>query len=860
MSAVRPIFLPAPYQDSAQEGRLILRDGSTATIRLSRAEDRPALQYFFTHLSPQSRRLRFFSETKPGMDVIDKLCGVSDPKKQITLVVTRMAGHEVRVIATGSCIAHSEKTAEFAVAVDDAFQGKGLGALILERLAILAASNGFVHFIAITDSSNHMMLEVFRHSGFQFREDYQDGYVQVDMDVSPREQSVLRSELRDQIFTKASLRAIFSPHAVAIVGASRDPGSFGHRLVQSLAESKYPGAVYPINPRADHVGPWKAYTSIKDVKEPVDLAFLAVPREHVLAAVDDCAERGARALVVITAGFADAGDDGAKLQQQLVEKIRGYGMRLVGPNCFGVVNTDPAVCMNGSLAQELPKRGRIALSSQSGALGMALLTLAQKRGLGLSMFISMGNKADVTGNDLLLYWEDDPDTDVIALYLESFGNPRRFARIARRVSRTKPIVCVKSGRTQGTRSPRGFLEEALHSSDTAVNALFRQTGVIRADTLEDMFDLAALLGSQPLPKGRRVGIVTNSHGAGQLCADAARAGGLEIAPLSATAQSLLRSFLSASAALQPMIDLSAVAHPDQYRAAVEHALLDHAIDSLIVICTPIVNVDTTAVLKAIHDGVTCARVGGAGDKPVVIVMMREDAARSVPDRDTAVIPCYLFPEKAARVLAMAADYAAWRARPPGNILDFDDARPNLAREICARAVKERGDCWLGDDESAEVLRAFGVSVLTGDTPERAGDAETEVMIGMTEDPVFGPLIAFGIAGIPSRVLQDVEFRVTPLTDEDAREMVRSIRGYPLLLAQDGQPAADLAAIAEMLLRVSLMIEETPEIRELELNPVTAREHDRRCNVIGARIRVAAATRNQPARYSIASSVGMGDKP
>ncbi|MFH0907985.1 MAG: GNAT family N-acetyltransferase [bacterium] len=858
MSAVRPLYLPAPYQDSAQEGRLILRDGSTATIRLLRPEDRPALQYFFTHLSLQSRRLRFFSETKPGMDVIDKLCDVSDPGKQITLVVTRIADHVNRIIATGSCIAHSDKTAEFAVAVDDAFQGKGLGALILERLAVLAASNGFVHFIAITDSANHAMLEVFRHSGFQFSEDYQDGYVQVDMDVAPREQSVLRSELRDQIFTKASLRAVFSPRSVAIIGASRDPASFGHRLVLALQESKYTGAVYPINPRAAQVGPWKAYASLRDVTEPVDLAFLAVPREHVLAAVDDCAERGVRALVVISAGFAETGDDGARLQQQLVEKVRGYGMRLVGPTCFGVVNTDPAVRMNGSLAQELPKRGRIALSSQSGALGMALLTLARKRGLGLSMFISMGNKADVTGNDLLLYWEDDADTDVIALYIESFGNPRRFARIARRVSRVKPIVCVKSGRAQGATSARGFLEAALHSSDTAVNALFRQTGVIRADTLEDMFDLTALLGSQPLPKGRRTGIVTNSHGAGQLCADAARAGGLEITPLSIPSQSILRNLLHAAAGLRPMIDLTAAAHPEQYRAAVEHALPDHAIDALIVICTPIVNVDTVAVLKAIHDGVTCARVGGAADKPVVIVMMREDAAGNLPDEDTVTIPRYLFPEKAARVLAMAADYAAWRARPPGNILDFDDARPQHAREICARAVKERGDGWLSADESAGVLRAFGVSVLTGDTRERGGIAETDVMIGMTEDPVFGPLIAFGLAGIPSSILQDVEFRVTPLTDEDAREMVRGIRGYPLLLGQDGQPPADLAAIAEILLRVSLMIEETPEIRELELNPVTAREHDGRCNVLGARIRVAAATRSQPARYAIASSGGMGD--
>jgi acetate---CoA ligase (ADP-forming) len=510
VTEVRPLFVPPPYQDSVESGRLILRDGTTALIRVAQPEDREALGAFFEQLSPESRQRRFFSLSIPGGQWIDVLCNPSNPRKQLTLIVVRAAGGAPRIIATGSYLTEKEQDhmAEVALAVDDAFHGKGLGSLLLERLALLAVRHGIRHFWAVTHVDNRPMLEVFHRSGFQVQETLEHGYVQLVFAVEPTEASVARSELLDRLFTTASLHPLFQPTSVAVVGASRDPSSIGFRILEALVMNRFQGPVYPVNPRASVVGSIRAYPSVRDLPEPVDLAVVAVPRDAALGVVDECAERSVKALVVITAGFAEVGVEGRALQQALVDKVRGYGMRLVGPNCLGLLNTDPQVRLNASFSPIFPPPGRVALSSQSGALGLAILALARQLHLGLSTFISVGNKADVSGNDLLQYWEEDEHTDVILLYLESFGNPRRFARIARRVSRRKPIVVMKSGRTRAGSRAAGSHTAALAASDVAVEALFRQTGVIPAETLAEMFDLAAALGSQPLPKGHRVAIVT----------------------------------------------------------------------------------------------------------------------------------------------------------------------------------------------------------------------------------------------------------------------------------------------------------------------------------------------------------------
>jgi acetyl coenzyme A synthetase (ADP forming)-like protein len=921
MKNIKPLFLPALYQESAAHGRVILRDGSSASVRVAQAADADVLADFFKNLSPESRRRRFFSESKPGMDLIDSLCASTEPRRQMTLLVSRVSDGKERIIATGSYIAHNQDTAEFAVAVDDAFQGKGLGGLILERLSVLAVSHGFIHFMAITNPNNQAMLEVFRTSGFELTEHFKDGVVQIDLSVIPREASVARSEMRDRIATAASIRPFFKPNGVAVVGASREPGSIGHRIMEQLVTHRFNGPLYPINPQGGVICSIRAYTSVREIPEQVDLAIIVVPKKFVLSVVDDCAARGVKAVVVISSGFAETEGDGKELQRQLVEKVRGYGMRMVGPNCLGLINANPEVQLAASFAPTFPKAGRMALSSQSGALGIAILELATKLNLGLSSFVSMGNKADVTGNDLLQYWEDDPQTNVILLYLESFGNPRRFARIARRVSRTKPIVCVKSGRARATEASTS----PLAASDVATDALFQQTGVIRAETLEEMFDLAATLSHQPLPRGRRVGIVTNAGGPGRLCTDACEAAGLDIPSITDATQAQLKTFLPSAAAMNNPIDLTDAAPPAHFARAVELALQDANLDALIMIYIPVGTADNKAIMDAMAQGVAAGRATGGKGKPVMAVMMTEDHANVPLTVGSETLPRYLFPESAARVLSKVARYAEWRNAPPAVYPDFEDIDAQKARDICRKVVAERGGGWLLTEEVREVLKAFKLPLPTGGVAKTADEAVQlasavgypvavkldslklihktevggvwlnlktedavrkafaaitgrvaatgqkdamhgvlvqpmltggiEVMVGVTEDPLFGPLIAFGLGGLYVEILKDVSFRITPLSAGDAREMIRSIKAYRLLQGYRGHSPADVEALEELLMRTSTLVEEIPEIKELDMNPVFALEPGKGACIVDCRIRVIAQSKSQPTRYTLSSANG-----
>ena len=516
---MHPLAPAPPAVDDPGAPRLVLRDGTVASVRRSTPADRDVMRRFFHELSPESRRRRFFTAGEPADTLVDRLCDSADEQRSVTLVAVRQVGDDTRFIAVGSYIAGAPGVAEAAFAVDDRFQGKGLGTELLERLAAIAASHGFQRFEATTLSDNHAMLEVFRDSGFMVRSKTAAGVIEIGLTLTPSAAGVVSAEARHRRATAASLRPMLEPQAVAIVGASRDPASLGRRILDALVAANFGGSIYPVNEGASEVAGRRAYRSVRDVPPGVDLAVVAVPRDRVLGVVDDCAAAGVKSLVVITAGYAEAGDEGRAMQQTLVERVRAYGMRMVGPNCMGLLNANPSVRLNASFSPVFPAPGRVAMSSQSGALGLAILAAANRFGLGLSTFVSVGNKADVSGNDLLQYWEEDDATDVILLYLESFGNPRRFARIARRVSQRKPIVVLKSGRTQAGGRAAGSHTAAMASSDVTVEALFQQTGVIRAETLEEMFDLALVLGNQPLPGGRRVAIVTNAGGPGILCAD-----------------------------------------------------------------------------------------------------------------------------------------------------------------------------------------------------------------------------------------------------------------------------------------------------------------------------------------------------
>jgi acyl-CoA synthetase (NDP forming) len=590
-------------------------------------------------------------------------------------------------------------------------------------------------------------------------------------------------------------------------------------------------------------------------------------------------------------------------------------MRLVGPNCFGVLNTDPAVRLNATFSPLLPSPGRIAMASQSGALGLALLAAAERLHLGVSTFASVGNKADVSVNDLLQYWESDPATGVILLYVESFGNPRRFARIARRVGRQKPIVALKAGRTASGRRAAGSHTAALAADNVAVEALFRQTGVIRADTLEELSALALGLSEQPLPRGRRVGILTNAGGPAVLCADACEAGGLAVPELSASTTAQLASFLSPSASVRNPVDLLAQASPLHYERAVDTLLTFDDLDALIVLYVALTATDTGPIAEGIRNGIAGARKKQAAGKPVYIVWMAEaDRERRfvLPDE---TIPTYALPELPARVLSRAADYAEWRDGPPGMIYDFDDFDLATAAAICREALSRRGSGWLTVAETRSVLRAVALPLPPGglaDTPEEAAAIATrigfpvavklashrivhkteiggvhlnlpneaavrdayeaiqarlardgvpdamegvlvqpmltggvEVMAGMTYDPSFGPLIGFGLGGIHVEILGDIQFRVTPLTDLDAASMIEGIRGIRLLRGYRGHPPADLGALKEVLLQLSRLVEEIPEIVELDLNPIFAFPPGRGCLITDARIRVAPAAAGSP---------------
>jgi acetyl coenzyme A synthetase (ADP forming)-like protein len=904
MASVRPHYLPLPYQES---GRLILRDGTSATIRLAQPGDKEAMNKFFASLSSESKRRRFFGFAAPADKLIESFCDPSNPRAKLSLVVTRLSQGDLRIIATGNYIARDETTAEVAMAVDDAFQGKGIGTLLLDRLTLLAVTNGLRRFRAVTMLENKPMLDVFLDSGFECRTRSDDGYVEIDLSTIPSEASVLRAEMRDRISTTASLRPFFQPRSVAVVGASRTPTAIGGRILNALTTGGFQGPVYPVNPNASSILSRTVYASVRALPEVPDLAVIAVPRDSVFEVIDDCAARGVRAIVVISAGFSEIGTEGKELQQRLVEKVRGYGMRMVGPNCLGLLNADPAVRLNASFAPNFPPPGHVAFCSQSGALGLAILSLCRERELGLSHFISVGNKADVSGNDLLQYWEEDPQARVILLYLESFGNPRRFARIAKRVGLRKPIVAVKAGRTGAGRRAAGSHTAALAASDVAVDALFRQAGVIRAETLDEMFELATALDKQPLPQGRRVAILTNAGGLGILCADSCEAGGLTVPELGDKTKTILRQFLPAAASMTNPVDMIASAGADHFRNAIEVLLAADEIDALIVLFIDVALRDPEAVVRGITTGVATARKRGETTKPVYACVMASAAPAKPMAIDGERIPNFAFPEVPARVLSKLATYAEWRNKSDGMIPDFDDIQPDSARSLCQSVLHQRGAGWLSTEEIRTVLAAFALPLPPAVVCRTADEATKtardmgfpvaiklasrrivhkteiggvqlnleneaavrlafaaiqdrlakqnrldamdgvlvqpmisegmELMIGVTQDPLFGPVLAFGLGGIHVEILKDVCFRVTPLTDRDAREMVHSIRGFRLLQGYRGHPPADIPAIEELLLRVSRLVEEVPEITELDLNPIFALPPGKGSVIIDSRIRV-----------------------
>lgn len=880
--------------ESRRDVDVLLKDGSTAHIRPIRPDDAPAVVTFHGNLSAESIRLRFFSPhphlSEEEVDHLTHLTGGDD------LALVAIRGDDIVAIAQYDRSPGSEE-AEVGFVVADAYHGRGFSTLLLERLAAEARHNGVKRFVARTLWENQAMRGVLHDAGFSPQYSHDADEVTVVLDIAPSPEAMAAADERDRISVVRSMARLLQPTSIAVIGASRSPGTIGHELVTNLVSGGFEGRVYPVNPSARAVASLPCWPTIEDVPGDVDLALIVVPAVAVPDVVEACGRKKVGGLVVISAGFAEAGVAGVATQRQLTRMAHANGMRLIGPNCFGIINTDAAVSMNATFAADRPIPGATGFASQSGGLGIAILAEARARGLGLSCFVSMGNKADVSGNDMLTWWEQDDATRAILLYLESFGNPRKFSRIARRVGRKKPIVAVKSGRSSaGTRAASSHTA-ALASSDQAVEALFHQTGVVRVDTIEELFDVAAVLVDQPLPAGRRVAVMGNAGGPGVLAADACSAHGLVVPELSAPLQEKFRALLPTWAGLSNPIDLVASASAVTYRHCLEALLASGEVDGVVVIFTPPLGTQADDVASAVVHAVDGADTAGRA-VPVVTTFLGAPSAANVLRSGRRPVPSFAYPETAVRALAHAADYAEWRARPPGVLPHLNDVDANEARRRVLSAIDE-GEEWITGSDAMEVLAAYGIecvpTISVSDVNEAAAassvglpvvmkafgsglvhktevggvklDLRTEgevrdafeamqhsigpsmtgavvqpmihgaveTIAGFVVDPAFGPQILFGLGGTAVELVGDHVSRLTPLTDVDAREMVLGLRATPLLTGYRGSAPVDVDALVDLVLRLGQLAEDLPELIEVDCNPVMATPAG--AMVVDARLRV-----------------------
>ncbi len=689
----------------------------------------------------------------------------------------------------------------------------------------------------------------------------------------------------------SSLDSILSPSSIAVIGASRQPNTIGWQIVHNLLDLGFQGPIYPVNPHANAIHSIRAYSSVKAIPDPPDLAVIVVPKDVVLAVTRECVEAGVRGLVVISAGFKEVGGAGIEREQALTELVRGHGIRMIGPNCMGVINTRPTVSMNATFAPSMPPPGPVAFMSQSGAMGLSVLDYAESLGIGVSTFVSVGNKADVSGNDLLEYWQSDPDTRVVLMYLESFGNPARFVELAKRITPAKPICVVKSGRTgAGARAAQSHTG-ALAGSDLATDAILAQAGAIRVHSVEELFDVSMVFANQPLPEGNRVAVVTNAGGPGIMIADACEANGLHVADLHGDTEQRLRSRLPEEASVRNPVDLIASATAESYEFALNCVFDDPNIDAAIAAFVPPLGIQTKDVAAAI------VRVNERHpEKPLLAVLMgRQGLPAGVAELHEAKVPAFIFPESAARALGATWRYRSRKDRPQGSIVAFDTDDDAVARLV--QAARTAGRAKLSEPDSLRVLEAYGVPVpawsfvsanesnnlatataeaaatigfpvalkavspeiihktdvggvklgvgtkaaaartvrsLVGEVAASAAGAAvegilvqamaepgTETIVGVTRLPRIGPMVMFGLGGIYVEVMRDVVLRLCPLEDREADEMIRDVKMLKLLEGVRGQPARDLAALAELILRVSQLAVRHPAIGEMDINPVFA---------------------------------------
>lgn len=865
----------------------ILKDGSSIRIRPIKEEDFKLWLQFVGRLSPETKYLHFQHLPSLTAEEAVRACSV-DYHNTFAIVAELTRGGKKRIVGMGRYYRLPDRhSAEVTFTTDDAYQGKGIATRLLGWLSHIARDKGIDRFE--TDvRAEESQLAFFRNYGFHVTSQAESGVYHVEFPIARTSQVIRKEAERESSSTIASLSHVLSPRSVAIIGASRDPNSIGNVLFRCILQAGFAGTIYPVNPNAASVLGVKTYPSILKAPGAVELGVIVVPAPVVSTVASECGRKGVRALIIISDGFKEIGPEGAARERELREICLGHGMRVVGPNCMGVINTDQSIRLNATFSSVYPPSGNVAFLSQSGAMGLAILEYARDLNMGISSFASVGNRVDISPSDFLQYWEKDPKTEVILLYIESFGNPRNFARIARRVSQEKPIVVVKSGATKSGSRAAASHTGAMATSDVVADVLFHNAGIVRVNTMEELFNIAGLLSNQPLPRGRNLVIVTNGGGPGIIAADAAERNGLHLKPLSSQTIDRLKAAVRRRISLANPLDTTAGAGADEFESILKILAADRDNDAVLAIFVPPVVIEPGAIEEALQ---RVTSLFWRYKKPLMVCFLGRRGLQAKIGKAGRLVPSYAFPDEAVSALARAAEYAELRRKPRGTIPLIKGRSPAKARKVIENVLKSstQRPIWLSSSEILQLARYYGIRMLETDTvatPTEAASAaekfgfpvavklasntivhKTEVggvflnvdsvervkkafnsikrnldkigrldemqgvtvqpmleggletIVGMTDDPQFGPLIMFGMGGIYAELIQDKALRLHPLTDLDAKELVGSIKMSKLFDGYRGSPPSDTGAICDLLLRLSAMITDIPQIAELDFNPV-----------------------------------------
>jgi acyl-CoA synthetase (NDP forming)/GNAT superfamily N-acetyltransferase len=841
--------------------------GRVIRIRLASIDDAAALRNLVGRTSSRSLHLRFFSSNREVAERFIVAMARGSDSDHVG-VVAEMAG---ALVAVASWERTGPTEAEVALLVEDSHQGQGIGTLLLEELSSRARATGITRLMADTLAGNHQMLDVIGSSGLRTDRDQQYGVVRSAIATDIDDAGLALVDEREARSEVGSLEPLFAPRGVAVIGAGRRPGGTGHEVLRSILAGGFTGSVHVVNPNASEVAGVPAHAHIADIRGEVDLAVIAVPVGQLVGVVEECGAAGVRAAVILTSGLGESGPEGVKVQRQLLATARSHDMRLVGPNCLGLVNTDPAVRLDAWFGSTSLTAGGLAIGTQSGAVGIAMADYAVRSGQGIASLVSLGNKLDVSGNDLLLRWWHDTRVRVIGLYLESLGNPRKFARLARRVGENTPVLVVKGGRSTGGQRAGLSHTAAASSPDTAVDALFADAGVVRLDSVEELIDVARLLASQPVPSGGRLAIVGNGGGVGVLAADAAQSAGLEVPSLSDDVR-------EAAGGFDNPVDLGAGASADALRHALEAVAGSGEVDTILVSLTSTRSNDLPGLLAAVSSAELQSTT------VLVNVLGAADALTDVPLARRGHAPVYRFPEPAVGALGHAVRYERWRRTPRGSVTRLPGLQPERARTIVLKALEGHVEgVWLDARVTRDLLSCYGIPcipllsastrfeaikaadelgypvVLKTDLPnvvhktdvggvvvglrdssavgnafddvtsrlgggalvQPTATASVELVVGVTREDTFGPVAMVGLGGVLTDLLGDHAFGLLPLTDRDAAALLRSLRAAPLLNGYRGAKPVDTASVESLLLRISALATDVPEIAELDLNPVMA---------------------------------------